>query len=174
MSALTLPLSCSAAEAFPSSSFQAGELPAPLPGELRDCYYNVGSSSCSLLAANTSRQECCCTLGEGWGLGCRYLACPPANSGESPSRGRGAGAVLPGDVTPPDALLRAADFLSLCPSGRGYVTPGEADFSYTGGNVYAYSVSAVTTRRLVSSHDWSRGPRTDRSGVRVPRRPPSP
>ncbi|XP_019723478.1 latent-transforming growth factor beta-binding protein 4 isoform X1 [Hippocampus comes] len=89
-----------------SSSFHAGafELPAPRPGELRECYYDVSSSSCSLLAANTSRQECCCTLGEGWGLGCRYLACPPANS---------------------------ADFLSLCPSGRGYVTSGEADFSYT-------------------------------------------
>ncbi|XP_037123275.1 LOW QUALITY PROTEIN: latent-transforming growth factor beta-binding protein 1-like [Syngnathus acus] len=73
------------------------------PGELRECYYNVGSS-CHLLAANSSWQECCCTLGEGWGLGCRYHACPPAHS---------------------------ADFLTLCPSGRGYVTAGEAEFSYT-------------------------------------------
>ncbi|XP_061683805.1 latent-transforming growth factor beta-binding protein 4-like [Syngnathoides biaculeatus] len=78
-------------------------LPAPRPGELRDCYYNL-DSSCNLLAANSTLQECCCTLGGGWGLGCVYRACPPAH---------------------------AAEFLSLCPSGRGYVTTGAATFSYT-------------------------------------------
>ncbi|KAM6933363.1 latent-transforming growth factor beta-binding protein 4 [Xenentodon cancila] len=78
-------------------------LPAVHPGDLRDCYYNLGGGACSLLASNTSRQECCCTLGEGWGLGCRYHACP---------------------------LLDSAEFLSLCPSGRGYVTDGPGAFSY--------------------------------------------
>ncbi|XP_057695307.1 latent-transforming growth factor beta-binding protein 4-like [Corythoichthys intestinalis] len=95
-----------------SSSFHAGvldvvpassPLPTSRPGGFAECYYNL-ESSCSLLAANTSWQECCCTLGEGWGLGCRYQACPPAHT---------------------------ADFLALCPSGRGYVTVGEAAFSYT-------------------------------------------
>ncbi|XP_056138750.1 latent-transforming growth factor beta-binding protein 4 isoform X3 [Lampris incognitus] len=79
-------------------------LPAARPGELRECYYNLAdSATCSLLATNTTQQECCCTLGEAWGLGCQYDACP---------------------------ALQTAEFLSLCPSGRGYVTSGAGAFSY--------------------------------------------
>lgn len=67
--------------------------PAPLPearpGELRECYYNLANrGSCSLLATNTTQQECCCTAGEGWGLGCQYHTCPPANTGEERERRR--------------------------------------------------------------------------------------
>ncbi|MEQ2197214.1 hypothetical protein XENOCAPTIV_025744, partial [Xenoophorus captivus] len=55
--------------------------PATRPGELRECYYNLADQGvCSLLAANTSRQECCCTMGEGWGLDCQYHACPLADT----------------------------------------------------------------------------------------------
>ncbi|KAM9852921.1 latent-transforming growth factor beta-binding protein 4 [Aulostomus maculatus] len=80
-------------------------LPSARPSELRECYYNLAErGTCSLLATNTSQQECCCTVGEGWGLGCQYHACPPPNT---------------------------AEFLSLCPSGRGYVTTGAGAFSYT-------------------------------------------
>ncbi|XP_061136255.1 latent-transforming growth factor beta-binding protein 4-like [Syngnathus typhle] len=93
----------SCVEAFPVRPSPSWPSFSEAGGELRECYYNVGSS-CHLLAANSSWQECCCTLGEGWGLGCRYHACPPAHS---------------------------ADFLTLCPSGRGYVTAGDAAFSYT-------------------------------------------
>ncbi|XP_041795911.1 latent-transforming growth factor beta-binding protein 4 isoform X3 [Chelmon rostratus] len=79
-------------------------LPAARPGELRECYYNLAErGTCSLLATNTSHQECCCTVGEGWGLGCQYHTCPPTNT---------------------------AEFLSLCPSGRGYLTAGPGAFSY--------------------------------------------
>lgn len=61
-------------------------LPAARPGELRECYYNLAErGTCSLLATNTSQQECCCTVGEGWGLGCQYHACPPTDTGEAPS-----------------------------------------------------------------------------------------
>ncbi|KAM8905293.1 latent-transforming growth factor beta-binding protein 4-like isoform 2-T2 [Spinachia spinachia] len=80
-------------------------LPAARPGELRECYYNLAEAgTCSLLATNTSQQECCCTVGEGWGLGCQYHGCPPTDS---------------------------VHFLSLCPSGTGYVTTGPGAFSYT-------------------------------------------
>ncbi|XP_077961884.1 latent-transforming growth factor beta-binding protein 4 isoform X3 [Gasterosteus aculeatus] len=80
-------------------------LPAARPGELRECYYNLAEAgTCSLLATNTSQQECCCTVGEGWGLGCQYHGCPPTDS---------------------------VHFPSLCPSGRGYVTTGPGAFSYT-------------------------------------------
>ncbi|KAF7658545.1 hypothetical protein LDENG_00011270 [Lucifuga dentata] len=78
-------------------------LPAARPGELRECYYNLAEQgTCSLLVANSSQQECCCTVGEAWGLGCQYHTCPTPHT---------------------------AEFLSLCPSGRGYVTAGA--FSYT-------------------------------------------
>ncbi|KAK2846559.1 hypothetical protein Q5P01_009558 [Channa striata] len=80
------------------------QLPAARPGELRECYYNLADGvDRNLLAANTSQQECCCTVGEGWGLGSQYHSCPPADT---------------------------VEFLSLCPSGRGYVTTGPGAFSY--------------------------------------------
>ncbi|XP_041851122.1 latent-transforming growth factor beta-binding protein 1 isoform X2 [Melanotaenia boesemani] len=97
----------------PSSSFHVSmvelpPVPAPLPaarpGELRECYYNLADQgTCNLLATNTSQQECCCTVGEGWGLGCQYHTCPPVDT---------------------------AEFLSLCPSGIGYITAGPGAFSY--------------------------------------------
>lgn len=59
-------------------------LPEARPGELRECYYNLAErGTCSLLATNTSQQECCCTLGEGWGMGCLYHTCPPTDTGET-------------------------------------------------------------------------------------------
>ncbi|XP_015253181.1 PREDICTED: latent-transforming growth factor beta-binding protein 1-like [Cyprinodon variegatus] len=92
-----------AVELQPSSAPQLPVLPAARPGELRDCYYNLHEQgSCSRLTANISQQECCCTMGEGWGLGCQYLTCPPEDTPE---------------------------FLSLCPSGRGYVTAGAFGYS---------------------------------------------
>ncbi|XP_067363392.1 latent-transforming growth factor beta-binding protein 4 isoform X2 [Channa argus] len=79
-------------------------VPAARPGELRECYYNLADGeNRNLLAVNTSQQECCCTVGEGWGLGSQYHNCPPADT---------------------------VEFLSLCPSGRGYVTTGPGAFSY--------------------------------------------
>uniref|UniRef100_A0AAY4D5I1 Latent-transforming growth factor beta-binding protein 2 n=1 Tax=Denticeps clupeoides TaxID=299321 RepID=A0AAY4D5I1_9TELE len=73
-------------------------------GEVRQCYYNMADpSSCNVLAHNTTHQECCCTVGWGWGLECVYEGCPQ---------------------------LGTVEFQSLCPSGRGYVTTGHSAFSY--------------------------------------------
>lgn len=73
-----------AVELQPSSAPQLPVLPAARPGELRDCYYNLHEQgSCSRLTANISQQECCCTMGEGWGLGCQYLTCPPEDTRET-------------------------------------------------------------------------------------------
>ncbi|XP_037533832.1 latent-transforming growth factor beta-binding protein 1 [Nematolebias whitei] len=103
----------SSTSSFTSSSFLVSmvdvapvlpPLPVARPGEVRECYYNLADQgTCSLLATNTSQQECCCTVGEGWGLGCQYNTCPPVDT---------------------------AEFLSLCPSGRGYITAGPGAFSY--------------------------------------------
>uniref|UniRef100_A0A673W9V9 Latent transforming growth factor beta binding protein 4 n=1 Tax=Salmo trutta TaxID=8032 RepID=A0A673W9V9_SALTR len=81
----------------------ASQLPPARPGELRECYYNTEEqSSCSVLARNTTQQECCCTVGQGWGMGCQFDPCPQ---------------------------LGTAEHQALCPSGRGYVT-GPRAFSY--------------------------------------------
>lgn len=67
-----------------TSSSYLPPLPAAHPGELRECYYNLAEQgTCSLLAANSTQQECCCTVGEGWGLGCQYHTCPSYDSGEA-------------------------------------------------------------------------------------------
>uniref|UniRef100_A0AAY4D5Z9 Latent-transforming growth factor beta-binding protein 4 n=1 Tax=Denticeps clupeoides TaxID=299321 RepID=A0AAY4D5Z9_9TELE len=77
---------------------------SPRHGEVRQCYYNMADpSSCNVLAHNTTHQECCCTVGWGWGLECVYEGCPQ---------------------------LGTVEFQSLCPSGRGYVTTGHSAFSY--------------------------------------------
>ncbi|XP_067101951.1 LOW QUALITY PROTEIN: latent-transforming growth factor beta-binding protein 4 [Osmerus mordax] len=88
----------------PGRGVEAGSLAPPRPGEVRECYYNVADEgSCSRLSLNTTQQECCCTLGQGWGLGCQFHPCPP---------------------------LGTAEHLSLCPSGQGYLTTGPGAFSY--------------------------------------------
>ncbi|XP_053710018.1 latent-transforming growth factor beta-binding protein 4-like isoform X3 [Synchiropus splendidus] len=92
-------------EPRPSTTPPSEPLPSPGPGEGRECYYNLAErGTCNLLATNTTQQECCCTVGQGWGLGCQYQACPPP---------------------------RSAPFQALCPSGRGYVTSSSDAFSYT-------------------------------------------
>ncbi|XP_053176279.1 latent-transforming growth factor beta-binding protein 4 [Scomber japonicus] len=89
---------------FPVSVVDLPPLPPPQPGELRECYYNLAErGTCSLLATNTSQQECCCTVGEAWGMGCQYHTCPPPQT---------------------------AEFRSLCPSGKGYLTTVGGAFSY--------------------------------------------
>ncbi|XP_012989768.3 latent-transforming growth factor beta-binding protein 4 isoform X2 [Esox lucius] len=82
---------------------QVSQLPLARPGELRECYYNMAEQrSCSVLARNVTWQECCCTVGQGWGLACQYDPCPRVGT---------------------------ADYQALCPSGHGYVT-GPGAFSY--------------------------------------------
>uniref|UniRef100_A0A8C7FG56 Latent transforming growth factor beta binding protein 4 n=1 Tax=Oncorhynchus kisutch TaxID=8019 RepID=A0A8C7FG56_ONCKI len=64
------------------STPRPGTLPLARPGEFRECYYSTGEqSSCSVLAHNTTQQECCCTVGQGWGMGCQYDPCPPLGTG---------------------------------------------------------------------------------------------
>lgn len=118
-------------------------LPQAHPGELRECYYNLAErGTCSLLATNTTQQECCCTLGQGWGLGCQYHPCPTAYTGGK--------ACVYSECRPPinlsgrqscalvhfliKSFCVAAEFLTLCPSGNGYVTEGPGAFSYRGTN----------------------------------------
>ncbi|XP_063801271.1 latent-transforming growth factor beta-binding protein 3 [Pseudophryne corroboree] len=64
--------------------------------ELRDCFLSLDDTLfCdSVLAVNVTREQCCCSLGAGWGDHCEIYPCPVHSSGE---------------------------FLSLCPDGVGFI-----------------------------------------------------
>uniref|UniRef100_A0A3B4THE6 Latent-transforming growth factor beta-binding protein 2 n=1 Tax=Seriola dumerili TaxID=41447 RepID=A0A3B4THE6_SERDU len=46
--------------------------------ERKECYYNLNDANfCdNVLSRNTTKQECCCTVGAGWGDNCEIHACP--------------------------------------------------------------------------------------------------
>uniref|UniRef100_A0A3P8N9S3 Latent-transforming growth factor beta-binding protein 2 n=1 Tax=Astatotilapia calliptera TaxID=8154 RepID=A0A3P8N9S3_ASTCA len=50
--------------------------------ERRECYYNLNDANfCdNVLSHNTTKQECCCTAGAGWGDNCEIHACPVQGS----------------------------------------------------------------------------------------------
>uniref|UniRef100_A0A8C9T821 Latent transforming growth factor beta binding protein 3 n=1 Tax=Scleropages formosus TaxID=113540 RepID=A0A8C9T821_SCLFO len=63
--------------------------------EKKECYLNLDDTVfCdSVLATNVTRQECCCSVGVGWGDHCEIYPCP---------------------------VYHSAEFHSLCPVGRGF------------------------------------------------------
>ncbi|XP_066466255.1 latent-transforming growth factor beta-binding protein 3 [Tiliqua scincoides] len=67
-----------------------------LPHNKKECYLNFDDSVfCdSVLATNITRQECCCSLGAGWGDHCEIYPCP---------------------------VLNSAEFHTLCPDGKGFI-----------------------------------------------------
>uniref|UniRef100_G3UA49 Latent-transforming growth factor beta-binding protein 4 n=1 Tax=Loxodonta africana TaxID=9785 RepID=G3UA49_LOXAF len=68
----------------------------PVGSGRRECYFDTAApDACDILAWNVTWQECCCTVGEGWG-GCRIQQCPSTET---------------------------AEYQSLCPHGRGYLAP---------------------------------------------------
>ncbi|KAM9728535.1 latent-transforming growth factor beta-binding protein 3 isoform 2-T2 [Menidia menidia] len=65
-----------------------------LTDEKKECYLNLDDTVfCdSVLAINVTKQECCCSIGVGWGDHCEIYPCPVSHS---------------------------AEFHSLCPNGQG-------------------------------------------------------
>ncbi|XP_054855028.1 latent-transforming growth factor beta-binding protein 4 isoform X2 [Eublepharis macularius] len=88
----------------PEASVPDSHLSGGSDGVRRECYYdpNAAQACENVLAWNATRQECCCSLGHGWGLDCRIQECPPPGT---------------------------AEFRTLCPHGSGYAAatgPGSA------------------------------------------------
>ncbi|KAM4600055.1 latent-transforming growth factor beta-binding protein 1 isoform 3-T3 [Fundulus diaphanus] len=67
--------------------------------ERKDCYYHLSDENLceSVLSSHLTLQECCCTLGAGWGDNCEVYPCPVNGTDQ---------------------------FNQMCPSGRGF-TPNE-------------------------------------------------
>ena len=66
-------------------------LPLELPIEAdqhedgkKECYYNLNDANfCdNVLTSNVTKQECCCTLGAGWGDNCEIFPCPVFGTGK--------------------------------------------------------------------------------------------
>lgn len=52
--------------------------------ERKECYYHLDNENLceSVLKSQTTLQECCCTLGAGWGDNCEVHPCPVNGTGE--------------------------------------------------------------------------------------------
>lgn len=68
-----------------SGSFLPSEVEQP--HHKKECYLNFDDTVfCdSVLATNVTQQECCCSLGAGWGDHCEIYPCPVYSSGQEPA-----------------------------------------------------------------------------------------
>ncbi|XP_043826589.1 latent-transforming growth factor beta-binding protein 3 isoform X2 [Dromiciops gliroides] len=87
---------CVCDEGFTPTHDQHGCEEAEQPHNKKECYLNFDDTIfCdSVLATNVTQQECCCSLGAGWGDHCEIYPCP---------------------------VYSSAEFHSLCPDGKGYI-----------------------------------------------------
>uniref|UniRef100_A0A8C1FXQ1 Latent-transforming growth factor beta-binding protein 1 n=1 Tax=Cyprinus carpio TaxID=7962 RepID=A0A8C1FXQ1_CYPCA len=70
------------------------------PVERKECYFNLNDENLcdKVLASSMTKEECCCTLGAGWGDNCEVHPCP-----------------IPG----------TDQFSQMCPASRGYIPSGD-------------------------------------------------
>ncbi|XP_078504880.1 latent-transforming growth factor beta-binding protein 1 [Lissotriton helveticus] len=83
--------------------FRESEADSHTSDDLKECYYNLNDANfCdNVLTSNITKQECCCTLGAGWGDNCEIFPCPVADS---------------------------AEFKAMCPEGKGFIPTGESTY----------------------------------------------
>ena len=57
--------------------------------ERKECYYRLNDENLceSVLTSHVTLEECCCTLGAGWGDNCEVHPCPVNGTGEESSSG---------------------------------------------------------------------------------------
>ncbi|KAI5102569.1 latent-transforming growth factor beta-binding protein 1 isoform X2 [Silurus meridionalis] len=79
---------CKPRHMIPSES-TGQDLPVPPHGasddeQRKDCYYNLNDVNfCqNVLSGNVTKQECCCTVGAGWGDNCNIHPCPQDGQAE--------------------------------------------------------------------------------------------
>ncbi|XP_078261441.1 latent-transforming growth factor beta-binding protein 1-like isoform X2 [Rhinoraja longicauda] len=79
----------------------------PQEEEKKECYYNLNDAHfCdNVLTSNVTKQECCCTLGAGWGDNCEVFPCP---------------------------MFGSPDFSTICPEGKGLIPNGNSAYGISG------------------------------------------
>uniref|UniRef100_A0A4W5R9V6 Latent-transforming growth factor beta-binding protein 4 n=1 Tax=Hucho hucho TaxID=62062 RepID=A0A4W5R9V6_9TELE len=87
--------------------------PAPTASsvERKECYYNLNDENLceNVLTSSVTMEECCCTLGAGWGDNCEVHPCPVQGTDQ---------------------------FSQMCPAGRGSVPTGDTVFGVTAAESY--------------------------------------
>uniref|UniRef100_A0A8C5MFV8 Latent-transforming growth factor beta-binding protein 1 n=1 Tax=Leptobrachium leishanense TaxID=445787 RepID=A0A8C5MFV8_9ANUR len=80
---------------------------SPEDEEKKECYYNLNDVNfCgNVLAVNVTKQECCCTLGAGWGDNCEIFPCP---------------------------VIESDEYLEMCPKGKGYIPSHDTIYDANG------------------------------------------
>nr|XP_014341338.1 PREDICTED: latent-transforming growth factor beta-binding protein 2 [Latimeria chalumnae] len=80
-------------------------IPSSGSQERKECYYNLNDDNLceNVLAHNTTKVECCCTEGAGWGDNCEIHPCP---------------------------IFGTAEFNEVCPGGKGYISTGTVSFGF--------------------------------------------
>ncbi|XP_068597526.1 latent-transforming growth factor beta-binding protein 1 [Brachionichthys hirsutus] len=71
--------------------------------ERKECYYSLNDENLceSVLTTHVTLQECCCTLGAGWGDNCEVYPCPVNGTDQ---------------------------FNQMCPSGKGFIHSGDSQY----------------------------------------------
>ncbi|KAF6728849.1 Latent-transforming growth factor beta-binding protein 3 [Oryzias melastigma] len=89
---------------IPSEDKRSCEVVRVATDEKKECYMNLEDAVfCdSVLATNVTKQECCCSIGMGWGDHCEIYPCPVSHS---------------------------AEFHMLCPNGQGLYYDEERHYS---------------------------------------------
>ncbi|TKS85130.1 Latent-transforming growth factor beta-binding protein 1 [Collichthys lucidus] len=91
---------CSSGQDYNVMIAKCEPVPRASSVERKECYYRLNDENLceSVLTSHVTLQDCCCTLGAGWGDNCEVHPCP----------------------------VNATDqFNQMCPSGRGFIPNGE-------------------------------------------------
>ncbi|XP_018580545.2 latent-transforming growth factor beta-binding protein 1 isoform X3 [Scleropages formosus] len=87
--------------------------PAPTASsvERKECYYNLNDENLcdNVLTSSVTIEECCCTLGAGWGDNCEVHPCPVEGTDQ---------------------------FHQMCPAGKGSIPNGDSVFEVASANGY--------------------------------------
>ncbi|XP_037397986.1 latent-transforming growth factor beta-binding protein 1 isoform X2 [Pygocentrus nattereri] len=104
---------CVCPEGLEFNRMTAKCLPAPKASsvERKECYYNLNDENLcdNVLTSSVTIEECCCTLGAGWGDNCEVFPCPVQGTDQ---------------------------FAQMCPAGQGNVPTGDAVFGVSSANSY--------------------------------------
>ncbi|XP_076020330.1 latent-transforming growth factor beta-binding protein 1 isoform X2 [Genypterus blacodes] len=87
---------CPSGQEYNTMIAKCEPIPTASPIERKECYYRLNDENLceSVLTSHVTLQECCCTLGAGWGDDCEVHPCPVNGTDQ---------------------------FNQMCPSGRGFI-----------------------------------------------------
>uniref|UniRef100_A0A3P9A0X9 Latent-transforming growth factor beta-binding protein 1 n=1 Tax=Esox lucius TaxID=8010 RepID=A0A3P9A0X9_ESOLU len=85
---------------------KCSSVPTASPVDRKECYYNLNDENLceNVLTGSVTMEECCCTLGAGWGDNCEVHPCPVHGTDQ---------------------------FSQMCPAGRGSVPTSDTVFGVT-------------------------------------------